>query len=98
RLQGDWSSDVCSSDLHKLGADSKKDDLVYEEKDERFDVGVGKSRSGRYIFLSLTSHTTSEFRYLDAGNPTGEWKTIAAREQDIRSEERRAGRPRRPRC
>ncbi|HWX53483.1 MAG TPA: S9 family peptidase [Verrucomicrobiae bacterium] len=68
---------------HKLGTDSKNDELVYEEKDERFDVSAEKSRSGKYIFLTLGSHTTSEVRYLDASNPAGAWKTIAPREQDI---------------
>jgi oligopeptidase B len=68
---------------HKLGTDTKNDQLVYEEKDERFNIGAEKSRSRKYIFLDITSHTTSEFRYLDAANPSGEWKLIAPREQDI---------------
>ena len=68
---------------HKLGTDSKNDDLVYEEKDERFNIGAEKSRSRKYILLASASHTTSEFRYLDAGNPAGEWKLIAPREQDV---------------
>ena len=68
---------------HKLGTDSKNDDLVYEEKDERFEMGVSKSRSGKYIFWECASHTTSEVHYLDASNPSGEWKLIAPREQGI---------------
>jgi oligopeptidase B len=68
---------------HKLGTDAKNDDLVYEEKDERFDIGAGKTRSHKYLLLESSSHTTSEVRYLDAANPTGEWKLIAPREQDI---------------
>jgi oligopeptidase B len=68
---------------HKVGADSAKDDLVYEEKDERFNIGVQKSRSGKYLFLEIGSHTTSEVRYLDASTPAGEWKLIAPRQQDV---------------
>ncbi len=68
---------------HKLGTDSKNDELVYEEKDERFNIGAEKSRSRKYILLVSASHTTSEFRYLDAGNPAGEWKLVAPREQDV---------------
>ena len=68
---------------HKLGTDTKNDDLVYEEKDERFDLGAGRTRSRRYILLESGSHTTSEVRYLDAAIPSGEWKLIAPREQDI---------------
>jgi len=68
---------------HKVGTDTKSDDLVYEEKDERFDVGAGRTRSRKYILLESGSHTTSEVRYLDAATPAGEWKLIAPREQDI---------------
>src|SRR5215467_3666464 len=68
---------------HTLGTDSAKDDLIYEEKDERFAVGVEKSRSGKYLFLEIGSHTTSEVRYLDASTPAAEWTTIAPRQQDI---------------
>src|SRR6516225_3353842 len=68
---------------HQLGADSKNDELVYEEKDERFNLRAEKSRSGKYIFLTSGSHTTSEVRYLDAANPAGEWRVIAPRQQDV---------------
>jgi len=68
---------------HKVGTATKNDDLVYEEKDERFDLGAGRTRSRKYILLESGSHTTSEVRYLDAANPAGEWKLIAPREQDI---------------
>ena len=68
---------------HKLGTDTKDDDLVYEEKDERFELGASRSRSHKYLFMESRSHTTSEVRYLDASKPTGEWKLIAPRQQDI---------------
>lgn len=68
---------------HKAGTDSAKDDLVYQEKDERFTIAVRKSRSGEYLFLQIDSHTTSEARYLDASTATGEWKLIAPRQQDL---------------
>jgi oligopeptidase B len=68
---------------HKLGSEPGKDDLIYEEKDERFSVGMQKTRSGKYLLLEIGSHTTSEARYLDAATPAGEWKLIAPRQQDI---------------
>src|SRR5207245_7665964 len=43
---------------HVLGA-SGPDDLVYEEKDERFELDAGKTRSKAYIFLISGSHTTT---------------------------------------
>jgi oligopeptidase B len=59
------------------------DTLVYEEKDERFNVNVGKSRSKAYIFLTVASHTTSEARYISADQPTAEWKVVEPRRQDV---------------
>ena len=63
---------------HVLGA--PRDVLLYEEKDEMFDLGVGRSRSGAYLFLGATSKTTSEYRYLAADRPDGEWKVVLPRE------------------
>ena len=68
---------------HTLGAESQNDELVYEEKDERFNISAHKSRSRRWIFLTSSSHTTSEVRYLNAANPAGQWKLIAPRQQDV---------------
>ena len=59
------------------------DALVYEEKDERFNVNVGKSRSKAYVFLVSASHTTSEARYVPADQATAEWKVIEPRKQDV---------------
>lgn len=68
---------------HTLGADPKSDALVYEEKDEMFFLSVGKTRSERFILCSLGSMKTTEIRYLDASNPTGELRPIAERRQDV---------------
>ena len=67
---------------HRMGAPVAQDVLVYEEKDERFRVSIDRSRSERFLFLAAGSHTTSEVRYLSAGQPDGEWKLIAPRRQD----------------
>ena len=67
---------------HTVGT-AGPDPLVYEEKDEKFDVFAGKTRSKAYIFLFSASHTTSEARYIPAGNPTAEWKVLQPRKQDV---------------
>jgi oligopeptidase B len=67
---------------HSVGS-SGPDTLVYEEKDEKFGVYTGKSRSKAYIFLFSGSHTTSEARYIPANDPTAEWKVMEPRKQDI---------------
>ncbi len=65
---------------HELGA--TKDTLVYEEKDALFDLAIGRSRSKAYIFAASASKTTTEYRYLRADRPGGEWKLIAPRRAD----------------
>jgi len=57
--------------------------LVYEEKDERFEVGTAKTRSKSYLLLVSSSHTTSEARYIPADQPAAEWKIIEPRKQDV---------------
>ena len=65
---------------HALGTD--KYDLIYEEKDELFDIGVGKSRDNAVIILGSYSKTSTEGRYIPASNPNAEWKIIIPREKD----------------
>ena len=54
---------------HTLGTDRADDVLVYEETDERFFVGVSRTRSGRYILIASDSKTTSEVRFLPPTPP-----------------------------
>jgi oligopeptidase B len=68
---------------HVLGTPHEQDALVYEESDERFNLGAGKTRDGRYLLLEAASHTTSEARFLPADNPTGQWTLIAERRDNI---------------
>ena len=56
------------------------DELIYEEKDERFRLDVERSRSGAYLFLVCNSHTTSEVRYLRADLPFNAFQLVAERE------------------
>ena len=55
-------------------------ELVHEEGDERFEVGVERSRSGAWIFLSAASHTTSEVRLIDAAAPREAPRLVEPRE------------------
>ena len=66
---------------HALGADGGGT-MLYEEKDERFSVGVGRSRSKAFLFLEIGSLTTSEVHYLAADQPAGTWKIVAPRKDD----------------
>jgi oligopeptidase B len=62
---------------HVIGTD--KNDLLFEEKDENFDLGAGRSEDKKIIFLSSFAKTSREYRYLPADNPTGEFKMVLPR-------------------
>jgi oligopeptidase B len=65
---------------HVLG--TVKNELLYDEKDELFDIGTGRSRDNAVIFLEAFSKTSSEVRYLLASEPTSALKMIVPREPD----------------
>ena len=62
---------------HMVG--SSINELVYEEKDELFDVGAGRSLDRKLIFMASYAKTSREFRYLSANNPTGAFKIVLPR-------------------
>ena len=65
---------------HVLGTD--KYDLIYEEKDELFDIGVGRSRDKEIVFLHAFSKTSSEARYMRANEPNGTLQVILPRQPE----------------
>lgn len=65
---------------HVLGSD--KTDLVYEEKDELFDIFTGRSRDKAVIVLQAASKTSTEVRWLPANDPNAELKVVVTREPD----------------
>ena len=67
---------------HRLLEPQSADVLAYEEKDERFSVRIGRTRSRAWLVLSAGSHTTSEARVLKADAPAGAWTVVAPREQE----------------
>ena len=67
---------------HVLGSDSRKDALVYEEKDERFSVYLSKAITSKYIYIHSESSTSSETQLIDANNPNSEPLVFLAREKN----------------
>jgi oligopeptidase B len=68
---------------HLIGTPVSQDAIVFEEADERFFVGVGLTRSQRYLVISTSSKLTSEDWLLDAASPTGEFRVVAPRRQGV---------------
>ncbi|MDQ2842569.1 MAG: S9 family peptidase [Acidobacteriota bacterium] len=63
---------------HVLGSD--KFEPLYEEKDELYDIGLGKSRDKKYLFLGISSKDTTEFRYLRTDAPLQDFAVFLPRE------------------
>jgi len=68
---------------HKVGDPAGTSVLIHHEPDERFWVGMGMTRSRRYLVLSMSSKITSEVRLLDMHEPEGEFRTVWPREHGV---------------
>lgn len=64
---------------HKVGTDSAKDELVYEEKDESFYNGVYRSKSGEFIIIWNSSTLVNDYHILSANDPDGEFNNFSPR-------------------
>src|SRR5271155_1079701 len=64
---------------HQIGTPSHPDPIAFHEKDERYPVGIDRTRDGRYVELSSESHITSEVQVLPAARPTSAWQMIEPR-------------------
>ena len=67
---------------HRLGCDTAEDELVYEETDETFSCTVGNSRSKRYLLIASFQTVSTEYRYLDADDPTGQFTVFLPRARE----------------
>ena len=68
---------------HVIGTPAGDDVVVFEETDERFWVGVGLTRSERFLVISTSSKLSSEVWLLDAADPGGEFTVVAPRRQGV---------------
>jgi len=68
---------------HRLGTTQDEDELVHHETDGRFWVGVGRSRTDRFLVVASGSKNTSEYRFLDADHPEAGWQVFAARREGL---------------
>ncbi|HEX5235972.1 MAG TPA: S9 family peptidase [Silvibacterium sp.] len=68
---------------HTIGQPHFEDPLVYEESDERFNIGAGRTRDREFLILECSSHTTSEEWFLRAETPEGQWTLIEPRRDNI---------------
>ena len=68
---------------YQIGTADGRDYEVFFEEDETFSVGVARSKSGKYIIIGSGSTLSSEYRFLDAGNPEGDFNVFQPRVKDM---------------
>ncbi len=54
---------------HRLGTDPVEDELVFQEDDERFFVGIGRDRDDSYVYIGCSSSITDEIWLIPADAP-----------------------------
>jgi oligopeptidase B len=73
----------CRLYRHVLGNDPSQDQLVYYEPDASFFLDVSRTRSRRYVLLDLSSHSTSEVRFLSADHPEEPFRVVQPRRAGV---------------
>ncbi|WP_108251899.1 S9 family peptidase [Planctomonas deserti] len=66
--------------------DPAADVAVFTEPDERYWIGVGLTRSRRFLEISVGSKITSEAHLLAADDPTGEFRVVWPRREGVEYE------------
>ena len=64
---------------HTIGTNPLNDELIFEEKDDTFDVFVYKEKSKKYIVIGSSSTLTNEFQILNADTPNEKFKIFQPR-------------------
>ncbi len=68
---------------HKMGSSADKDLLVYNEEDETYSTFIYKTKSEKYLMIGSGSTLTTEYRFMNADTPDGEFKIVQARTEGL---------------
>ena len=68
---------------HRLGTDVSEDELVFEETDETFSCWISKTKSRQFLMIGSSQTLSTEYRFLDADTPDGNWQIIHSRERNL---------------
>lgn len=68
---------------HEVATATSDDVPVFKEEDERFWLGVGLTRSRRFMVIEAGSNVTSETWLLDTADPTGEFGVVWPRKDGV---------------
>lgn len=73
----------CRLYRHAMGNKTSADVLVYFEPDASFFLDISHTRSRRFLLLDISSHSTSEVRFLDADHPQRDFRVVQPREPGV---------------
>ena len=76
---------------HVIGSNSEDDELVYEERNDSFSLGLKLSKSRRFILITIESQEETEVWYLPANDPSANLRVIELRRPGIRYHADHAG-------
>jgi oligopeptidase B len=68
-----------SFQLFRFHLPDQKNEMIYEEKDSQFSIGISRSLSGNYLFLNITHLQSNEVRFVKADQPKSDFKTFRPR-------------------
>jgi oligopeptidase B len=71
---------TCGGQDKSGGTPHSDDVLVYQDDDERFNLGAGRTRDGKFIVMESASHITTESWVLPAAEPEGQFTLITSRD------------------
>lgn len=66
--------------LWRHNVSTNKTEQIHQEKNVLFNIGVGKSRDKKVIFLSAGAANSTEYMWIPADNPNATWKIVVPRE------------------
>jgi oligopeptidase B len=73
----------CRLYRHLVGTNPAEDVLVYFEPDASFFLDISRTRSRAYLLLDISSHSTSEVRFVSADRPEDSFCIVQPREPGI---------------
>lgn len=65
---------------HRLGTPADGDRLIYEEPDDAFYMGIGRGKSGDFLYIGLYSTEQTEYRYARADDDALDFQPVLPRE------------------
>ena len=68
---------------HVLGTSAATDKTVYEEKDPSNYIGVGKTKSDKFILIGSSATLSSEYRFINADTPDDAFKIFQPRMKEV---------------